>query len=306
MAVAAPAAFASDVQSASAKARPRKQRRLLIQMNAFYVRTEGVYLAEESEDTDYEPHEQYFSDNQEEYILHDEDWELFPNHKVRRKHCRSTSSNKKLKPNPHKTVKTSLHRKDVKTKENIQSNVKARKENNEKQLQKRRVQRFGYDIYHRRTNDINSGSIKPTKMVAPHSYVPHKQRWKHNKRQEDHPAALRYELKGDEVRDELSRRLADLQHRDLTPEDYDLLLRLDEKVPPKTVSKSELASLDIQTLDSVSTLIGELCSICMEVYSELQCVKTLPCHHTFHCTCIDTWLSSASLNCPLDGIAVQT
>ena len=301
--------IANDVQSADAKAnRQKKQRRLkLMQTSAFYVRTAGVYLAEESDGTEYDPHEEYFSDNQEDYIMHDEYWEMFPNHKVGRKHCRSTSlSNKKPKPTPHKPMRTSLHRKDVKTKENIQSNVKARKENNEKLLQKRRIQRFGYEIYHRRTDPINSGSVRPTKMVAPRSYVPHKQRWKHSKRQEDHPAALRYELKSDEVRDELSRLLADLQHRDLTPEDYDLLLRLDEKIAPKTVSKSELASFDTQTLDAVSTLVGELCSICMEVYSESQCVKTLPCHHTFHCTCIDTWLSSASLNCPLDGIAVQT
>ena len=281
MAVVVPTVIARDAQSADAKARPKKQRKLLLQMHAFYVRTAGVHLAEESEDNEHDPHEQYLSDSQEDHIMHSEDWEdsdwdVFLNHKVGSKHCRFTSSNKKPKPTPHMSVRTSVHKRDIKTKENILSNVKARKENNERRLQKRHIQRFGYEIYHKRTNDIDSGKAKPTRMVAPHSYVPHKQRWKHDKRHGDHPAVLRHELKSDEVGDELSRLLVDLQHRDLTPEDYELLLRLDEKVAPKTVSKSALASFGTQTLESVSTLIGQLCSICMEVYSQSQCVKTLP------------------------------
>ena len=213
--------------------------------------------------------------------------------------CRSTSSTKKPKIAPHKTARASVQRKQVRTKEKVQQNVEARKENNERRLQERHLQRFGYEIYHRRTDYVGK---RPNKMTAPHSYVPHKGR---SRTTEDHPATLLYELKKDDICDDFSRLLADLQHRDLTPEDYELLLRLDEKVAPKTISQSALSSFDSLTLQSASTLVGELCSICMEVYCESQRVKTLPCQHTFHCDCIDTWLSSASLNCPLDGMAVQ-
>ncbi|XP_064617041.1 uncharacterized protein LOC135481040 [Liolophura sinensis] len=59
--------------------------------------------------------------------------------------------------------------------------------------------------------------------------------------------------------------LISLQHRDLSPEDYDLLLKLDELFWVR---------------------------------------KFLPCQHEFHTGCIDMWLENPSLNCPLHGLPV--
>ena len=286
-----------------------KRRKILILMRvtAFSVpdKTDGVWSSEESEIRD--PLEQYFQESAEDCV-YDEVWDhCMENWKRGCKHCRSTSSHKKPKPAPHRLVRASTQRKALRKKENVHCNAEAQKENNERKLQKRHLARFGCEIYNKRSDCIDSASSKrPTRVTAPHGYLPHKGRAKHKQDSSDHPAALLYELKGDDVSDNFSRLLVDLQHRDLTPEDYDLLLRLDEKVTPKTVSESALSSFDTLTLESTSVLIGELCSICMEVYSPSQSVKTLPCQHTFHCNCIDMWLSSASLNCPLDGIAVQS
>ena len=291
-----------SVRSISTKEATNKRRKIIILMRTtFFVHaTGGVYLAEESE-TECDPIEQNFPSEQEDE-LYDvyENW--CTNWKRGCRNCRSTASTKKPKHDPRKRVKASTNRRNLKTKENVQSNAEARKANNERRLQKRHLQRFGYEIYHRKTDGITNTS-------AQCNYVPHKLRRHHtgiDGGHQNHPSVLQYELKSDNVSDDLSRLLVELQHRDLTPEDYEILLRLDEKVAPKTVSKSALATFDTLTLESASTLLGDLCSICMEVYSESQCVKTLPCQHTFHDSCINTWLSSASLNCPLDGIAVQS
>ena len=281
---------------------PTKRHRKIIVMHAsfFLVATEGVRLAEESE----EQPEEYFTDYVDEY---DDDLSYdsgkWKKRRCKYSGCRSTSSHKKPKIT-QKLVKVSSQRRDLKTKANIQSCASAHKENTECRLQEKGLQRFGYEIYHRRSD--NAATTKPTKITAPRSYVANKPRWKNTGNTEDHPNALKYELRVKTTADVLLQQLADLQHRDLTPEDYELLLRLDDKVAPKTVSKSLLASFETVILDSVSSWIGELCSICMERYSESQGVKTLPCNHTFHSDCIIMWLSSASLNCPLDGIPVES
>ena len=251
---------------------------------------------------------QYDQDADDDYY-YDSDWEwLSSNWKRGSRPCRSTGAHKKPKTSPRRILtRPSLEKKQRKTKENIQINAEARKENNELRLKRRHIQRLGLDLYYRRTDEHYCSKTKtPGKMTAPCGYVPHKQRQRGRKTSGDHPAALLYELKHEDISDEFSRLLVDLQHRDLTPEDYETLLRLDEKVAPKTVSESALSSFETLTLESTSNLVGELCSICMEVYSVSQSIKTLPCSHTFHSSCIDTWLSSASLNCPLDGIAVQS
>ena len=97
--------------------------------------------------------------------------------------------------------------------------------------------------------------------------------------------------------------LINLQNRDLTPEDYELLLRLDERVAPKTVSKKILNSF---TTDHVTEAeVNGECTVCMENYQVCQERKHLPCGHIFHSSCIDTWLQNSSLNCPLDGLSVE-
>ena len=59
----------------------------------------------------------------------------------------------------------------------------------------------------------------------------------------------------------LSRReIIDLQSRELGPEDYDLLLRLDESVPKKTLRPSDVATL---LVSDVAAGTGSGCCICL-------------------------------------------
>lgn len=97
--------------------------------------------------------------------------------------------------------------------------------------------------------------------------------------------------------------LINLQHRDLTPEDYDLLLRLDESVAPKTVDKSLLDNFKTDVVDNNSA--GDICPVCMDAYEIGQNRKFLPCNHVFHAKCIDMWLENSSRNCPIDGLPVD-
>ncbi|XP_022323162.2 uncharacterized protein LOC111124526 [Crassostrea virginica] len=97
--------------------------------------------------------------------------------------------------------------------------------------------------------------------------------------------------------------LISLQHRDLTPEDYELLLRLDEQVAPKTVSSNTIKNFTMETIGE--TVAGELCAICMEVYEVGQTRKFLPCSHHFHSSCIEMWLTNSSVNCPIDNLPVE-
>ncbi|XP_076436450.1 uncharacterized protein LOC143275976 [Babylonia areolata] len=96
--------------------------------------------------------------------------------------------------------------------------------------------------------------------------------------------------------------LISLQHREMTPEDYEMLLRLDEGVAPKTVAEDVISALKTDVVDESSA--GEVCSVCMEMYEVGQCRKFLPCDHVFHEQCIDMWLANSSQNCPLDGLPV--
>ena len=223
---------------------------------------------------------------------------------------RSTSGSQTAKQNQSHIpglMKVAGHNKAVRKESNVSRNHSAQKENIDKKLDKRGLKKFGYDIYQRRADA--SSSTQQTKKHSPQTrktgFASHT---RGRRQREDHPAALKYELKSNNIPDGAGGahmdKIIDLQHRDLTPEDYELLLMLDESIAPKTVSEDLLRSLAVMTVESAEA-IGELCSICMEIYLASQTVKKLPCTHIFHEQCIDMWLSNASLNCPLDGLAVE-
>uniref|UniRef100_T1IKM8 RING-type domain-containing protein n=1 Tax=Strigamia maritima TaxID=126957 RepID=T1IKM8_STRMM len=48
----------------------------------------------------------------------------------------------------------------------------------------------------------------------------------------------------------------------------------------------------------LETDCSDVCAICLEQPNRSQEVKVLPCTHTFHVICIDTWLSNNS-TCPV-------
>ncbi|WAR31302.1 RNF44-like protein [Mya arenaria] len=97
--------------------------------------------------------------------------------------------------------------------------------------------------------------------------------------------------------------LINLQHRELTPEDYEVLLRLDESVAPKTIDKSTLDNFKTDTV--TVDVAGDVCAVCLDVYELGQIRKFLPCNHVFHASCIDMWLENSSRNCPIDGLPID-
>ena len=85
-----------------------------------------------------------------------------------------------------------------------------------------------------------------------------------------------------------------------SPEDYEVLLRLDERVQRRTVNKSVFDSL--LTVNVNESHLNEQCAICMEEYMLGQALKRLPCSHLFHGNCIETYLKNFSTQCPLDNL----
>ena len=101
--------------------------------------------------------------------------------------------------------------------------------------------------------------------------------------------------------------LISIQHRDITPEDYEYLSRLDELVKKKTVNEKILDKLRSEQIDIqlLAQLDQDQCGICLDVYAIDQFVKYLPCGHRFHSECIDSWLRNQSTDCPLDKLPVD-
>jgi len=94
----------------------------------------------------------------------------------------------------------------------------------------------------------------------------------------------------------------DIQSRDLTPQDYEILLLLDEKVQKKTISSNTVKDFSTKIINNT----GDICTICLCDYEIGETVKILPkCGHFFHPNCIQTWLTSSSVNCPIDGLPVN-
>lgn len=97
------------------------------------------------------------------------------------------------------------------------------------------------------------------------------------------------------------RQVRELQTRDLTPEDYELLLLLESQVKPKTLSASEIAALPRETLaESLDD-----CTVCLTPMDAGSTVCRLPCGHVFHAPCIEHWLANAATTCPLDKLPVR-
>mmetsp|Transcript_29438 Transcript_29438/g.67800 ORF Transcript_29438/g.67800 Transcript_29438/m.67800 type:complete len:297 (+) Transcript_29438:119-1009(+) len=97
--------------------------------------------------------------------------------------------------------------------------------------------------------------------------------------------------------------LEDLLFRDITPEDYDMLLQLDEELTPATASHSSLAALDDLEESDPEEHVGQQCVICQtsfDVESD-EHIIVLHCGHPFHRDCIRKWLTERSEVCPLCG-----
>jgi hypothetical protein len=100
--------------------------------------------------------------------------------------------------------------------------------------------------------------------------------------------------------------IQELTNRELTPEDYELLLVLDSQIKPKTVETTVLDSFTHRKYScEVQEQIGEVCTICFGDYEEAEDISIIPvCNHGFHSECIRKWLGESSTKCPLDGLSI--
>lgn len=100
------------------------------------------------------------------------------------------------------------------------------------------------------------------------------------------------------------RQLNDLLNRDLTPEDYELLLLLDTTIAKKTTDDSTLKSL--REVIATHAHTSETCLICILDYECGDKMTILPCNHLFHADCVGIWLREHSQACPLCNAVVSS
>lgn len=112
-------------------------------------------------------------------------------------------------------------------------------------------------------------------------------------------------------RGSLQRRLLQTD-RDFTAEDYEVLLQLDEEeeAPRRRArERPEVSSIvDLLPTAKVSaSAAGATCMVCLDAMEEGAEVRTLPCMHVFHRSCIDRWLAVPGRvpKCPIDQTKVE-
>lgn len=107
------------------------------------------------------------------------------------------------------------------------------------------------------------------------------------------------------------RQINELQTRELTPEDYELLLLLDSTVKPKTIKKNvvkefpQIEVTDKWLREESESGTSNKCSVCLSDFELGETLKVLPCSHFFHSNCIDHWLLHSSIRCPVDNLPVD-
>lgn len=99
--------------------------------------------------------------------------------------------------------------------------------------------------------------------------------------------------------------VSDLLFRDITPEDYEMLMRLDEKVEKKPLVGIE-ALKEALAYTTGESVLGEQCAVCLADFEAEDEVAGLPCNHQFHAACINKWLSECRAACPLCGASATT
>jgi len=110
----------------------------------------------------------------------------------------------------------------------------------------------------------------------------------------DQRIAQELSISPDEVR-----LLREIEYREITPDDFDLLTRLrsqptlDRAVHRKLMERSFVMAAG-------HGRDAESCAVCLEAMEVGDELCSLPCHsfHTFHAQCLDTWLSVGAAHCP--------
>lgn len=104
---------------------------------------------------------------------------------------------------------------------------------------------------------------------------------------------------GDYIPSDMDELLEDLMFRDITPEDYERLLQLDESVARPTESATSVEE-GLRPVDAACRS-GETCTVCLVAIELEDDAVALQCDHIFHRACISRWLTERSRLCPLCG-----
>lgn len=88
-----------------------------------------------------------------------------------------------------------------------------------------------------------------------------------------------------------------LMYRDINPEDFTQLSKLDERLPKRNTAQKNLVNRlpRVPAKDCDATE----CSVCLGAFASYQTVVKLPCAHAFHHACISKWLTQCKNTCPL-------
>lgn len=99
--------------------------------------------------------------------------------------------------------------------------------------------------------------------------------------------------------------MRELMSRDITPEDYEMLLLLDENVKPKFKRLTPEAASSLPHAVPSGNWVGDSCAICLQDLDAAEDLRSLPgCGHTFHAACIGQWLTTSRASCPIDSLDV--
>lgn len=89
----------------------------------------------------------------------------------------------------------------------------------------------------------------------------------------------------------------DIMFRDLKPEDFEMLNKLDERLPKRNIVQRNLVERLPRCL--AKDCACSECGVCLQELDSSTRVVQLPCKHAFHPACISRWLTQCKNTCPL-------
>lgn len=96
--------------------------------------------------------------------------------------------------------------------------------------------------------------------------------------------------------------IALMQYREITPEDYQALLLLDDGRRTFPLKMDQFRNLEKRLCNSLEA--DSSCPICLERFSEATECVVLPCGHVLHFECGQNWLTTYKNECPVDHTKV--